>query len=74
MIMMSGALFCLNGVRQLLHQVTVQGQYLVDVVQFGTWPAAIVRFLPKPLGTNFHSAAAGLAAARPVGPFAEFTV
>lgn len=48
--------------------------YLVDVIQFGTRPAAIVRFLPEPLGANFDTAAAGLAAARPVGPFTEFTV
>lgn len=48
--------------------------YLVDVIQFGTRPAAIVRFLPEPLGANFDTAAAGLTAARPVGPFTEFTV
>lgn len=44
------------------------------MVQFGTGPAAVVRFLPQPLGANFESAAAGLAAARPVGPLAELTV
>lgn len=44
------------------------------MVQFGTWPAAVVRLLPEPLGANFDAAAAGLAAARPVGPFAEFAV
>lgn len=44
------------------------------MVQFGTRPAAVVRFLSEPLGANFDPAAAGLAAARPVGPFAEFTV
>lgn len=44
------------------------------MVQFGTGPAAVVRFLPQPLGADFESAAAGLAAARPVGPLAEFTV
>lgn len=48
--------------------------YLVDVVQLGTRPAAVVRLLPEPLGANFDPAAAGLAAAGPVGPFAEFTV
>lgn len=44
------------------------------MVQFGTRPASVVRFLSEPLGANFDSAAAGLAAARPVGPFAELTV
>lgn len=44
------------------------------MVQFGTRPAAVVGLLPQPLGANFDAAAAGLAAARPVGPLAEFTV
>lgn len=44
------------------------------MVQFGTRPAAVVGLLPQPLGANLDAAAAGLAAARPVGPLAEFTV
>lgn len=44
------------------------------MVQFGTRPAAVVGLLPQPLGANFDPAAAGLAAARPIGPLAEFTV
>lgn len=44
------------------------------MVQFGTGPTTVVGLLPQPLGTNFDAAAAGLAAARPVGPLAEFTV
>lgn len=51
-----------------------QRLYLVDVVQFGTRPATIVRFLAEPFGAYFDSAPTGLAAARPVGPFTEFTV
>lgn len=48
--------------------------YLVDVIQLGTRPPAVVGLLPQPLGANFDAAAAGLAAARPVGPLAELTV
>ena len=44
------------------------------MVQFGTWPTAVVGFLSEPLGANFDPTAAGLAAARPVGPLAELTV
>lgn len=49
-------------------------QYLVNVVQFRTRPAAVVGLLPQPLRANFDAAATRLAAARPVGPLAEFTV
>ena len=51
-----------------------RGLYLVDVVQFGTRAATVVRFLSQPLGADLDSTAARLAAARPVGPFAEFAV
>lgn len=44
------------------------------MVQFGTRPAAVVGLFPQPLGANFDAAAAGLAAARPVGPLAELAV
>lgn len=48
--------------------------YLVDVVQLGARPPPVVRLLSQPLGANFDPAATRLAAARPVGPLAEFTV
>ena len=50
------------------------GRYLIDVVQFGAGPSAVVGFLAEPLGANFDPAAAGLAASGPVGPLAELTV
>lgn len=40
-----------------------QCAHLVDVVQFGTWPSAVVGLLTQPLGANFDPAAARLAAA-----------
>lgn len=48
--------------------------YLIDVVQLGAGSAAIVRFLPEPLGANFDPAATGLAAAWPAGPLTELAV
>ncbi len=44
------------------------------MVQFRTRSPTIVRLLSEPLGANFDPAAAGLAAARPVGPLAQFAV
>lgn len=44
------------------------------MVQFGARPAPVVGFLPEPFGANLHAASTRLAAARPVGPFAELAV
>lgn len=44
------------------------------MVQLWAGPAPVVGLLPEPLGANLHAAAAGLAAARPVGPLAELAV
>ena len=44
------------------------------MVQLGAGPPAVVGLLAEPLGAHFDPAAAGLAAAGPVGPLAELTV
>lgn len=44
------------------------------MIEFGTWPPTIIGLFSEPLGANFDSTAAGLAAARPVGPFTKFAV
>lgn len=48
--------------------------HLVDVVQFRTGSPSVVGFFSEPLGADFDPAAAGLTAARPVGPLTQFTV
>lgn len=44
------------------------------MVQFRARSPAIVGLFSEPLGTNFDPAAAGLAAARPIGPLTQFAV
>ena len=44
------------------------------MVQFGAWPPSIVGFFTQPFRPNLHTAATGLAAARPVGPLTKLAV
>lgn len=63
----------------VLVAVTVAGDdlvhlCLVDVVQFGARSSSIIRLFAQPLGPDLDAAAAGLAAAGPVGPLTELAV
>lgn len=44
------------------------------MVQFGAGPSSIIGFFTQPFRSHLHTAAAGLAAAGPVGPLAELAV